>query len=193
MNLQEEISRIKGMMGVGDPQKELIKHINNKLNDFKNKIPKEGNKFISVYEIIEEFRIYMISRVPDILKKMETGVGGDKFAMECYQKLLEITQSKLTDISPIKRMALKVIAPTKENYLKKVDECKDSCFDIFFEEFIDLTDFAIMVGWIDYYSRNDKLIENIFNFSKQSSNWVWKNKYSIIKNIATKVSNFIYT
>jgi hypothetical protein len=169
-------------------QKEIINTLNEYFNDIKSAIPKQTNSFISTNEIIDEFKNYMIGRIPFVIQQMETGVGGDKFAYECYQKLLQIIQSKVSNISSVKKFALKAIAPSKQDYLKGIENNK-IIIGWYFGKFNELIDFPLMVGWMDYYKNKT---DNIFNYSEQAISWIEKNKKGIIGQISNMIVKFIY-
>lgn len=169
-------------------QKEIINSLNEYFNEIKAFGPKQVKSFIPVNEIIDQFKNYMIGKIPFILEQMETGVGGNKFAYECYQKLIQIIESNLSNISSIKKFALKALAPSKEDYLKRIEENK-TYISYYFNQFNDLVDFPTMVGWMDYYKNKTN---NIFNYSEQATSWVQKNKKNILGQISNIVAKFIY-
>ena len=137
--------------------------------------------------MINEYRNFLISKIPVILEKSMTGKGGEQFAYECYTKLMELVKNQINDISGFKKVTLKTLAPNKQKFLSNSENMD---LDPFFETFISIMDFPYIVAWMDKYKNVEgKMID----YSNQISNWVNKNKKTIINSIINKVSNFLYT
>ena len=75
------------MMGNKDPLTELKQIIERKFNEVKGQYKEfldKSKKVIDPYRIIDKFKDYLISRMPDVLNQLKTGQGGAKFAYDCF-------------------------------------------------------------------------------------------------------------
>ena len=94
MNLQEQIYRIHEMMGV-DPSIQIKKEIENNFIEIKQKYKEyldKSKKVIDPYKIIDKFKEYLISKIPDILSQLKIGKGGEKFAYDCFLFIKNLMQ-----------------------------------------------------------------------------------------------------
>lgn len=191
MNLQENIHRIKSLMILKEENENAIqqiqKNIDEEISGLKNKISNRAKSVLNPEKMINEYRNFLISKIPVILEKSMTGKGGEQFAYECYTKLMELVKNQINDISGFKKVTLKTLAPDKQKFLSNSENMD---LDPFFETFISIMDFPYIVAWMDKYKNVEgKMID----YSNQISNWVNKNKKTIINSIINKVSNFLYT
>ena len=123
MKLQEQIYRIHEMMGV-DPTIELKKEIEKNFVKLKQEYKEyldKSKKVIDPYKIIDKFKDYLISRIPDIMPQLKTGKGGAKFAYDCYVYIKNLVQEEIKNIGVIKRNAIKLMAGGKESLRKEMN------------------------------------------------------------------------
>ena len=190
MNLQEQISRIQSMMGLNEETKTPIQHIqktiDEKILNLKKQIPSNVKSVLNPEKMIDDYRNYLISKIPETIEKSKTGQGGEQFAYQCYTKLMELTQNQINEISGLKKITLKKLAPSKNEFL---NNSKNVDLDPFFETFKEIVDFPFLIGWMDQYKNYDT---KMLDYSNQITNWVDKNKKRISNAVINKVSNFLY-
>lgn len=190
MNLQENIHRIKEVMCLNEENENAVQHIQKNIDkeilELKNKIPNNVKSVLNPEKMINDFRNYLVSKIPVIIEKSKTGKGGEQFAYECYTKLMELVQNQINDISGIKKLTLKTLAPNKQEFF---NNSKNVDLEPFFDAFKFVTDFPFMISWMDKYKN---VQGNMTDYSVQISNWVDKNRKPITNSVINKVSNFLY-
>jgi hypothetical protein len=190
MNLQENIHRIKEVMCLNEENENAVQHIqkniDEKILELKNKIPNNVKSVLNPEKMINDFRNYLVSKIPVIIEKSKTGKGGEQFAYECYTKLMELVQTQINDISGFKKFTIKKLAPNKQEFLSN---SKNVDLTPFFETFTNIVDFPFLIGWMDKYKNSEG---KMLDYSNQISNWVNKNRQTIANSVINKVSNFLY-
>jgi len=189
MKLQEQIYRIHEMMGV-DPTIELKKEIEENFVKLKQEYKEyldKSKKVIDPYKIIDKFKDYLISRIPDIMPQLKTGKGGAKFAYDCYAYIKNLVQEEIKNIGVIKRNAIKLMAGGKESLRKQMNE-KD--ISDYISLFTYLIDFSFMLGIND---EMEKYIDNMGDWGKDNYKWVIKNQSTIKTDIINTIVNNLYS
>jgi hypothetical protein len=189
MNLQEQIYRIHEMMGV-DPTIELKKEIEENFVKLKQEYKEyldKSKKVIDPYKIIDKFKYYLISRIPDILPQLKSGKGGTKFAYDCFIFIKNLVQEEIRNMGVIKRNAIKLLAGNKESLKKEMNE-KDISDYIYI--FNNLIDFSFMLGVND---EMEKYIDNMGDWGKDNYKWVIKNQNAIKTDIINTIVNNLYS
>ncbi len=178
------------MMGLNEETKTPIQHIqktiDEKILNLKKQIPSNVKSVLNPEKIIDDYRNYLISKIPETIEKSKTGQGGEQFAYQCYTKLMELIQNQINEISGFKKTILKTLAPSKNEFL---NNSKNVDLDPFFETFKEIVDFPFLIGWMDQYKNYDT---KMLDYSNQITNWVDKNKKTISNAVINKVSNFLY-
>jgi len=192
MNLQEQISRIKGMMGVinetNNPKVEskLKESIISNLNKLRKKIPPQKVEIINTSEIIDNMQSYLIEQIPKVLEEIKKGQGGVQFTYLVYREIIKNLNEQLKKIGTVKKFAIRQLAPTEKEYIEMV---KNLDIDVYIQTFANLIDFGFSIGWMDEMQPN---IDNLNKFSKQSNEWVYKNAKLIKNEIIKIISDFLY-
>ena len=189
MNLQEQIYRIHEMMGV-DPTIELKKEIEENFVKIKQEYKEyldKSKKVIDPYKIIDKFKDYLISRIPDIMSQLKTGKGGAKFAYDCFIFIKNLVQEEIKNRGIIKRNAVKLLAGGKEALRKEMNE-KD--ISDYVSLFSNLIDFSFMIGWMDEMKKYE---DNLLMWGKENYDWVSKNQKTIKNDIINTIVNNLYS
>jgi hypothetical protein len=189
MNLQEQIYRIHEMMGV-DPTIELKKEIEENFVKLKQEYKEyldKSKKVIDPYKIIDKFKEYLISRIPDIMPQLKTGKGGAKFAYDCFIFVKNLVQEEIKNMGIIKRNAVKLLAGGKESLRKQMNEKDISDYISLFNLLID---FSFMLGVND---EMEKYIDNMGDWGKDNYNWINKNQTAIKTDIINTIVNNLYS
>jgi hypothetical protein len=189
MNLQEQIYRIHEMMGV-DPSIQIKKEIEDNFIEIKQKYKEyldKSKKIIDPYKIIDKFKEYLISKIPDILPQLKIGKGGEKFAYDCFLFIKNLIQEEIKSMGFIKKNTVKLLAGGKESLRKEMNE-KDISEYIFL--FQNLIDFSFMIGWMD---ETQKYLDNMGVWGKDNYNWVNRNQKIIKTDIINTIVNNLYS
>jgi hypothetical protein len=189
MNLQEQTYRIHEMMGV-NPAIQLKKRIEEKFDKVKKDYKKfldQSTKFINPYKIIDKFKDYLISKIPDILPQLKTGKGGAKFAYDCFIFVKNLIQEEIKNMGIVQRNAIKLLSGNKESVKKEMNE-KDISDYIYI--FNNLIDFSFMLGVND---EMEKYIDNMGDWGKDNYKWVIKNQNAIKTDIINTIVNNLYS
>lgn len=189
MNLQEQIYRIHEMMGV-DPSIQLKKEIEENFVKLKQEYKvylDKSKKVIDPYKIIDKFKEYLISKIPDIMPQLKTGKGGAKFAYDCFIFIKNLVQEEIKSMGVIKRNAVKLMAGGKESLRKEMNE-KD--ISDYISLFTYLIDFSFMIGAMD---EMQKYVDNMGDWGKDNYKWVIKNQNAIKTDIVNTIVNNLYS
>jgi hypothetical protein len=189
MNLQEQTYRIHEMMGV-NPAIQLKKRIEEKFDKVKKDYKKfldQSTKFINPYKIIDKFKDYLISKIPDILPQLKTGKGGAKFAYDCFIFVKNLIQEEIKNMGIVQRNAIKLLSGNKESVKKEMNE-KDISEYVYL--FSDLVDFVFMIGWMDEMMKYE---DNLLMWKKENNDWVSKNQKTIKNDIINTIVNNLYS
>jgi hypothetical protein len=164
----------------------LRKQIEKKILSLKGKIPNNMKSVLNPEKMIDDYKNFLISRIPVILEKSKTGIGGNQFGYECYKKLMELVQKQVNEIPEYQKVALRTLAPKKQEFL---NNSKNINLYPFFDTFKSIIDFPFMIGWMDEYKNFE---EKMLNYSNQISTWVDRERESITNSVINTVSNFLY-
>ena len=189
MNLQEQIHRIHEMMGV-DPSIQLKKEIEENFVEIKKEYKEyldKSKKVIDPYKIIDKFKEYLISRIPDIIPQLKTGKGGAKFAYDCFIFVKNLVQEEIKNMGFVKRNAVKLLAGNKESLKKEMNEKDVSDYVSLFS---DLIDFSFMIGWMDEMKKYE---DNLLMWGEDNNKWVSKNQTTIKTDIINTIVNNLYS
>jgi hypothetical protein len=189
MKLQEQIYRIHEMMGV-NPTMQLKKEIEENFYEVKQDYKKfldQSKKVIDPYKIIDKFKDYLISKIPDILPQLKTGKGGTKFAYDCFIFIKNLVQEEIKNMGIIKRNAIKLLAGNKESLKKEMNEKDVSDYVSLFSNLID---FSFMIGWMDEMKKYE---DNLLMWGKENYDWVSKNQKTIKNDIINTIVNNLYS
>ena len=189
MKLQEQIHRIHEMMGV-NPTMQLKKEIEENFYEVKQDYKKfldQSKKVIDPYKIIDKFKDYLISKIPDILPQLKTGKGGTKFAYDCFIFIKNLVQEEIKNMGIIKRNAIKLLAGNKESLKKEMNEKDVSDYVSLFSNLID---FSFMIGWMDEMKKYE---DNLLMWGKENYDWVSKNQKTIKNDIINTIVNNLYS
>ena len=192
MNLKQTIRKILREMIVDEssekPQEIVKTNINQILMKLKSDASRGTKGVINAKSAIDEFGTYLINRIPEILEKSKTGKNGEQFALECYNKVSEILDNQLKDISDMKRFFIRKLAPSeKDKFIK--NSSNPNLYDLYFYFLEQMIDFPYQVGYLPEF---DKVSENMAKFSSQITNYIDRNRTKIINNFVNKVANFLY-
>ena len=192
MNLQETIRRVLREMIINEssekPQEIVKTNINQILAKLKSDASRRTKGVINAKAAIDEFGDYLINRIPEILEKSKTGKNGEQFAFECYNKVSEILDNQLKDISDMKRFFIRKLAPSeKDKFIK--NSSNPNLYDLYFYFLEQMIDFPYQVGYLPEF---DKVSENMAKFSSQITDYIDRNRTKIINNFVNKVANFLY-
>jgi len=195
MNIQEQISRIKDIMGVinesEDPIKYITKEITEILEIIKRDIPEVANKIIDTKSVINQFKNFLIGKIPSIIEKSKTGNGGEQFAYECYTKLMQLIDQEIEKVSWFNRELIRRMAPDMETFKK--NSMNSDNYQLYFDFFGRVVDFPFLIGWMDEFRKTPKTQDKMMDYSNQITNWVGKNEKVIVGNITNKLIKFIYS
>jgi len=189
MKLQEQIHRIHEMMGV-DPSIQLKKEIEENFVEIKKEYKEyldKSKKVIDPYKIIDKFKEYLISRIPDIIPQLKTGKGGAKFAYDCFIFVKNLVQEEIKNMGFVKRNAVKLLAGNKESLKKEMNEKDVSDYVSLFS---DLIDFSFMIGWMDEMKKYE---DNLLMWGEDNNKWVSKNQTTIKTDIINIILNNLYS
>ena len=161
-------------------------------NSIKDYITKESEKLkvtygknkqmniVDIVKIIDNIRDFLISKIPSVFEDMKKGVGGDKFAKECYEFIYQTVSNELNNLNFLKKNSIKLLAGGKEGIRKKLEERGKVEIDNYLDNFLQLMDFSFPVGYRDDMKiYEDKLI----SWYKQMEDWFGSRLNSIGKNI----------
>ena len=188
MNLQENIQRIKEMMKI-DPSVELKKRIEENFADIKQKYKQyldQSKKVIDPYKVIDKFKDYLISRIPDIMPQLKTGKGGAKFAYDCFIFVKNLVQEEIKNMGMLKRGSIRLMI-NKESLKKEMSE-KD--ISDYLQIFDGTVDFAFLIGWMDEVKSYE---DNLLKWEKENSDWVINNQKTIKTDIINTIINNLYS
>jgi len=152
----------------------------------KGGIPATAKKVIDPSVIIDRVQGYLIAQIPTIAESMKKGVGGEKFAVDCYREIIKTITEELNKIGSMKKSAIRLLAPSKDQFIKMA---KGSDISEYIDTFIKIIDFSFSIGWIDEVRPYS---DNLFNFSDQSQRWVLKNQGVIKQQIIDLIIRFVY-
>ncbi len=190
MNLKEQILRIQEVMLLNEETKNPIqylqKEIDEKISNLKKQIPSNVKSVLDPEKMIDDYRNYLISKIPEVIEKSKTGQRGEQFAYQCYTKLMELVQKQINNISGLKKITLKTLAPNKNKFL---NNSKNIDLDPFFNTFKEIVDFPFLLGWMDQYKNYQT---KMLDYSNQITNWVDKNQKPITNKVIEELSNFLY-
>ena len=192
MNLQENIDRIKEIMILNEENEiqYIQKTIDKEVLELKNKILKNEKLVLNPDKMINDFKNYLVSKVPVQIEKSKTGKGGEQFAYECYVKLMELVQTQINDISEVKKFTIRQLAPKKQEFLSN---SKNVDLHPFFYSFKTIIDFPWLIGSMEGGLEKYKNYEDQMGaYSKQIWDWVDKNQQPIANSVINKVSKFLY-
>jgi hypothetical protein len=168
---------------------QLVNVINRDINGLKTKNAKaiaDASKIIDVNAIIDKARLYLINQVPTVMLGLKSGRGGDVFTSGFVGYITSIIKSELESVNFIKKSAAKVLAPDKAAFLARAGEFDEWPFISTLDSLLDM---GMSVGWMEA----TKPYENqLWNWSKGSSNWLNKNAKKIKTDLVTLFSNFLY-
>ncbi len=198
MNLQEQISRMKSMMGLiteGKVAENTAKQfIEEKVRDFKANKGMGGsiNKWVDGNKLVDDFKNYLISQVPLTLELSKKGVNGQIYGYNSYKKILSLVETAFSDISWGKKKLIQAALPSKEKFLKEMKEGGGKyVLGAYLNEFKEL-----LSDWIDISTREDKEYlqykDNIDNYYYQIYTWFYDNDKNIRNEMLNKVINVFY-
>jgi hypothetical protein len=194
MNLQEQILKIKKVMGVinesDDPINYLKQEITKKCETIKKDIPPAANKIIDADNVIDQFKKFLLDKIESTIEKSKTGNGGEQFAYECYIKLMQLIDQEIANVNWVGKNLVKAMAPNKNEFIENSKDVNN--YEKYFNFFERLVDFPFLIGWMDQFQKNPKIEENMSKYSKQITDWVNKNKKNIVTDITNKLIKFIY-
>jgi hypothetical protein len=185
MNLQEQIHRILEMMG-RVPADELKSRIERDFREIKTKYKTfldNADKIIDPYILIDKFKNYLISRIPEVLNQLKTGKGGAKFAYECFLFVKSLIESEMKNINSAKKFALRKLGGGKEK-IKAEMMSKD--IDDYLQMFSSVINFSFTIGWMDEMKKYE---DNLLKWDEECYDWVWKNSKSIKTDIVNTIVN----
>jgi hypothetical protein len=185
MNLQEQIHRILEMMGES-PSDVLKKSIEKDFSKIKSEYKPfldNANKIIDPYILIDKFKNYLLSRIPEVLTQLKTGKGGAKFAYECFLFIKSIIDLEMKNINSAKKFALRNLGGGKDK-IKSEMITKD--IDNYLQMFSDVINFSFTVGWMDEMKKYE---DNLLKWDKECTDWVWKNGKSIKTDVTNTIVN----
>jgi len=135
---------------------------------------------VDIVKIIDNIRDFLISKISSVFEDMKKGVGGDKFAKECYEFIYQTVSNELNNLNFLKKNSIKLLAGGKEGIRKKLEERGKVEIDNYLDNFSQLMDFSFPVGYRDDMKvYEDKLI----SWYKQMEDWFGPRLNSIGKNI----------
>lgn len=183
MKLQEDINRMKGMMGILN---ESNKSIEDDIKDFiqrrlirvksENKeFLDKSKKILNPYKIIDDFQNYLISKIPEAIIQMKSGNGGNKFAYDCFLYVKNKISQEMDDMGGIKKGAIRLMAGSKDSVMKNMKEVDFQEYIFMFEQILD---FSMPIALRDDFQKYEN---NSYKWYKDMTNWVTKNQ-SVIKN-----------
>lgn len=215
MNLQENIQRIHEMMGLKeqsqpkilskntkekrlpinpyakvDTATQLKKEIEENFVELKKEYKEyldDSKKVIDPYKIIDKFKEYLISKIPEIIPQLKTGKGGAKFAYDCFIFVKNLVQEEIKSMGFIKRNTVKLLAGGKESLRKQMNE-KD--IREYISLFMSLVDFYSMIR---YVGEMQTYAVEMYNWGKDNINWVRKNQSTIKTDIVNTIVNNLYS
>jgi hypothetical protein len=173
-----------------DPASELKVSIEKSIikvkNDYKEYLD-ESKKIINPYTIIDKFKDYLISRIPDVINQLKTGQGGAKFAYDCYIFIKNLITNEIKDIGMMKKVAIKVSAGNKEDAKKEMTQKDVSEYTQIFNNIVD---FAFAIGWMDEMKKYE---DNVLKWEKENNDWIDKNGHTIRIDIINTIINNLYS
>ena len=168
---------------------ELIKRINSDIAGLRTNYAKaisDASKIIDVNSIIEQARLYLIQQVPTIILGLKSGRGGDAFASGFVGWMNSLIKRELGSISWLKKSGAKLLAPDKASFLARAGEFDASPF---IEALNNILDMGMTVGWMDATKPYE---DQLWAWSKGSSDWIVKNSGAIKTSMVNLFSNFLY-
>jgi hypothetical protein len=169
-------------------EEQAKKRIIEMVNSLKNSIPKQTNKIINVNGLFDELQNYLIQRIPLIVEKAKSGKGGDWYAYDCYKKVLSLFNESLSNISGLKKSAIKSYLPKKEKFVEDSKTTKK--IDVYFQLF----DILLWFPDSAIYRQKDMDIyyDNFQKFCWQASDWLEKNQKNIINSFVNSMVQKFY-
>ena len=193
-NIQEANIRLEKRVlteGINTPMELHLKKVISRVVDTikaENKdLLDQSKKIIDPYKIIDKFKNYLISRVPDAVNQMKTGKGGAMFAYDCYVFLKNTIDEEMKTIGYVKKNAIKLLAGNKETLKKQMNGQDISYYTYMYKN---LLSFGYYIGWMDEI---EKYEDNVFKWDKDGYDWMTKNEKNIKTEIINKIINYIYS
>ena len=195
MNLQENINRIKEVMGVIQetariaPETLMKNRIEKEVSDLKNNskdILDNANKIIDPYIIIDKLKNYLIQNIPRATSEMKKGIGGSRFAYDAYIFIKNLIIEELKNINILKKTAIKTLGGGKEKIRKKMMDVPIDDVGTYF------VDFDFLLGYdfaVDDMQEMKPYENQIDKWGKDKSNWIMDNEEKIRQDIVNTIVN----
>ena len=170
------------------PAQRLKDEIGRTIGNVKRQIPPAANKIIEVMPIIDKFNTFLLSKIPEIIEKSKSGVGGDKWANECYTKILGLVDETLRNIAGWQIALLKLKLPKRDEFIKEAT--REGANALYFHFFEQLVDFPVHIA--QSYNTPSPERDNVDKYRDQIYDWIGKNERAIVNEITKRLVARVY-
>lgn len=175
--LREELESVQRQL-----RSTIEEDINSVKTDYKPFLDKSKG-ILNPYPLLDKFKNYLISRIPEVIQQLKTGKGGAKFGYECFIFIKKLVEEEVKNLNSVKKLAIKNLGGGKESIKQKL---MNTDISDYYNIFGNIMDFGFAIGWMN---EMEKYEDNILKWSSENIDWVNKNKKYIKIDIVNTIVN----